>query len=113
MFDPAFNDSRSSGGEGRNRQGEVLFIDARKFGYMVDCTHRDFSHDHVLTPGRYVGVEPEEQDSEPFQDKMSRLTARWRDQQAEAAKLDAQIEANFNLLGFGLDVAPDAGDVGV
>ena len=58
-------------------------------------------HGHVLTPGRYVGAEPQPDDGEPFADKMARLAAQWREQQAEAAKLDAAIEANLARLGFG------------
>ena len=34
---------------------------------------------------------------------MARLTAQWREQQAEAAKLDAEVEANLKSLGFGND----------
>ena len=128
-------------GKFRDRRGEILFIDARKLGFMVDRTHRDFTsediakiadtyhawkgeegtkeyadvpgfcksasleqvrkHGYVLTPGRYVGVEPQEEDLEPFEDKMARLTGQWRKQQAEAHKLDAAIEANLVALGFG------------
>ena len=128
-------------GERRDRQGETLFIDARKLGHMVDRTHRDLSpediariadtyhawrgengldayadvpgfcksapleeirkHGHVLTPGRYVGAEPQEDDGEPFEEKMARLTAQWREQQAEAQRLDAAIEENLTRLGFG------------
>ena len=58
-------------------------------------------HGHVLTPGRYVGAEPQEDDGEPFAEKMARLAAQWREQQAEAARLDAAIEANLARLGFG------------
>ena len=58
-------------------------------------------HGHVLTPGRYVGAEAQEEDSEPFEAKMARLAAQWRQQQAEAARLDAAIEANLRGLGFG------------
>ena len=54
----------------------------------------------MLTPGRYVGVAPEPDDGEPFADKMTRLAARWRAQQAEAEKLDTRIEANLQSLGF-------------
>ena len=50
--------------------------------------------------GRYVGVEAHEDDGEPFPVKMARLTAQWREQQAEAANLDAAIEANLEALGF-------------
>ncbi|MDE2927593.1 MAG: class I SAM-dependent DNA methyltransferase [Acidobacteriota bacterium] len=129
------------GGKLRDRQGAILFIDARKLGRMVDRTHRELTdeditrisetyhawrdgedideyadvpgycksatlelvrkHGHVLTPGRYVGVEPQPEDLEPFEEKMGRLTAQWREQQAEAAKLDAKIEANLVALGFG------------
>ena len=56
---------------------------------------------HVLTPGRYVGAEAAEDDGEPFEEKMKRLTATLREQQAEAAKLDAAIAANLKELGYG------------
>jgi type I restriction enzyme M protein len=56
---------------------------------------------HVLTPGRYVGAEAAEQDDEPFEVKVKRLTATLRQQQAEAAKLDAAIAANLRELGYG------------
>ena len=122
-------------------RGEILFIDARKLGRMVDRTHRELTdediariartyhawrgedgagdyadvpgfcksasleeagrHGHVLTPGRYVGAEPEEDDGEPFEVKMKRLVAELREHQAEGAKLDAAIKANLAALGFG------------
>ncbi len=58
-------------------------------------------HGHVLTPGRYVGAAPQEDDGEPFAEKMARLSAQWREQQAEAQRLDAAIEENLAKLGFG------------
>jgi type I restriction enzyme M protein len=58
-------------------------------------------HGHVLTPGRYVGAEAQEDDGEPFEEKMKRLTAILREQQKEAAKLDAAIAANLKELGYG------------
>ena len=124
--------------ENWDRQGETLFIDARKMGHMTTRTFKDLSeedverisgtyhawrdregyedvpgfcksatleeiqkHGHVLTPGRYVGAAPQEDDGEPFQEKMSRLTAQWREQQVEAQRLDAAIEENLGRLGFG------------
>ena len=57
-------------------------------------------HGHILTPGRYVGAEPQPEDLEPFDQKMARLAAQWRRQQAEARRLDSAIEANLNKLGF-------------
>jgi len=125
---------------GRRRRGEILFIDARKLGRMVDRTHRELTdedlariadtyhawrtgeeengyvdvpgfcksasldevrkHGYVLTPGRYVGVEPQADDGEPFEEKMKRLVAELREQQAKGARLDAAIAENLTTLGF-------------
>ena len=57
-------------------------------------------HGHVLTPGRYVGAEAQEDDGEPFEEKMQRLAAQLREQRAEAARLDAAIAVNLRELGF-------------
>ena len=59
-------------------------------------------HGHVLTPGRYVGAAPQEDDGEPFDRKMTRLAAQWRERQAEGRRLDAEIEDNLARLGFGM-----------
>jgi type I restriction enzyme M protein len=125
---------------GRRRNGEVLFIDARKLGQMADRTHRELTgedisrisdtyhmwqkgadqagyadvpgfyksaslaeirkHQHVLTPGRFVGMEPQQDDGVPFEEKMAFLSTDWRKQQAEAHRLDIEIEANLARLGF-------------
>ena len=123
----------------RPRRGEVLFIDARKLGRMVDRTHRELTDDdiariaggyhawrdgatayedlpgfckstpldevrrrgHVLTPGRYVGAEPQPDDGEPFEAKMRRLVGELQVQQAEGARLDATTAENLKALGFG------------
>src|SRR5205085_10153371 len=58
-------------------------------------------HGHVLTPGRYVGAGAADADDEPFDDKMHRLVATLRQQQAEAARLDAAITASLRELGYG------------
>jgi type I restriction enzyme M protein len=58
-------------------------------------------HGHVLTPGRYVGAEAAEEDGEPFEEKMKRLTATLRQQTEEGARLDATIRANLTHLGYG------------
>ena len=47
-----------------------------------------------------LGVEPQEDDDEPFEDKMKRLTAQLREQQAGDARLDAAIDENLKALGF-------------
>jgi type I restriction enzyme M protein len=58
-------------------------------------------HGHVLTPGRYVGAADAEEDDEPFDEKMRRLTASLREQMADGRRIDALIEANLRELGFG------------
>lgn len=41
--------SRNKGnGKFRDRSGEILFIDARKMGYMADRTHRELSDEDIL-----------------------------------------------------------------
>ena len=57
-------------------------------------------HEYVLTPGRYVGAEAQESDSEPFDDKMKRLVAELADQQTEAGILDATIATKLSELGY-------------
>jgi type I restriction enzyme M protein len=58
-------------------------------------------HGHVLTPGRYVGVEEVDDNGEPFEAKMSRLVAELRTHFAESGKLEETIRENLRGLGFG------------
>jgi len=57
-------------------------------------------HGHVLTPGRYVGAAAVEDDGEPFEEKMARLTGELNAQLKEGAKLDKTIARNLRELGF-------------
>jgi type I restriction enzyme M protein len=59
------------------------------------------SHGYMLTPGRYVGTTVAEDDAEAVEEKMTRLTATLRRQQAEGARLDATISASLEMLGYG------------
>lgn len=71
-------------------------------GFCKSATLAEISkHGYVLTPGRYVGAEAIEDDGEPFEEKMKRLTATLRAQQVEAARLDAAIAVNLEELGYG------------
>ena len=84
----------------RSVPGEAEYADIP--GFCKSASLEDIrKHGHVLTPGRYVGVEPQPDDGEPFADKMARLTSQWREQQSEARRLDTEIEANLERLGFG------------
>lgn len=127
----------------RNRSGEVLFIDARKMGYMLNRRNRALSMEDInkiantyhswrgepidgktvkyedvagfcksakvaeiekqgfiLTPGRYVGVEEEEDDGIPFEVKMKELTTELKKQMEEGKKLDEEIKKNLEGIGF-------------
>jgi len=57
-------------------------------------------HDYVLTPGRYVGAAAEEDDGEPFAEKMARLTGQLKGQFEESDRLEAEIKKNLAGLGF-------------
>jgi type I restriction enzyme M protein len=59
-------------------------------------------HDYILTPGRYVGAADVEDEGEPFEEKMIRLTAALEEQFAEAAKLEKAIKLNLKGLGYGI-----------
>lgn len=59
-------------------------------------------HGYILTPGRYVGAEDIEEDDEPFDDKMARLTAQLAEQFAESAELEQRIRANLAEVGHEL-----------
>ena len=58
-------------------------------------------HGHVLTPGRYVGAEELEEDDEPFEEKMERLSAELAEQFRESEKLEGSIRENIGRLGYG------------
>ncbi len=132
----------------RDRRGEILFIDARKMGYMEDRTHKALDpekdiqyiadcyhawrgepvehsefkagykdiagfckstkldevreHGYVLTPGRYVGAEEQEEDSEAFAEKMQRLTSQLAEQMQQSQSMDAEIKKQLARVGFKL-----------
>lgn len=124
----------------RDRKNEILFIDARKLGFMADRTHKEFSdldiqkitqafhtwrgaiegeyedvlgfckavtleevrnNDYILTPGRYVGLEEVEEDGEPFEEKMMRLTTELAEQFEKSKELEDQIRQALRGIGYG------------
>jgi len=71
-------------------------------GFCKSATIEEIAtHNYVLTPGRYVGSEEAEDDGEPFEEKMARLTAKLEEQFAESAKLEGVIRHNLAELGYG------------
>ena len=70
-------------------------------GFCKNATLEEIrQHGYVLTPGRYVGAEAQEDDAEPFEEKMRRLVTRLREQQAEARRLDEAIWKNLKELSM-------------
>jgi len=60
------------------------------------------SYDFVLTPGRYVGAEAVEDDGEPFEEKMARLTETLAEQMRNGNLLDEKIKGQLARIGFDL-----------
>lgn len=71
-------------------------------GFAKSATTDDIAErGYILTPGRYVGSIAAEEDDEPFADRMSRLTARLREQMAESGRLDDRIRKALAGVGYG------------
>ena len=59
-------------------------------------------HSHVLTPGRYVGIEDEEDDGIPFEEKMADLTATLKQQMQKEEELNQEIVKQLAKIGIEL-----------
>jgi type I restriction enzyme M protein len=57
-------------------------------------------HDYILTPGRYVGIEEQEDDGEPFDEKMARLTGELSGLWKESHRLEGEIRERLGAIGF-------------
>jgi type I restriction enzyme M protein len=57
-------------------------------------------HGYVMTPGRYVGAAAQDEDAEPFAEKMARLTGQLQEQFAESARLEQVITDNLRRIGY-------------
>jgi len=71
-------------------------------GFCKSATLDDIRHhNHILTPGRYVGAAEMEDDGEPFETKMQRLAVELHECFAEGDQLEARIKKNLEGLGYG------------
>lgn len=71
-------------------------------GFSAEATIEDIAkQDYILTPGRYVGIADIEEDDEPFDDKMKRLTGELSDLFEESDRLQEQIKKNLEAIGYG------------
>ena len=58
--------------------------------------------DYILTPGRYVGIEEQQEDSEPFEEKMARLTGELSELFDQSHKLEAEIRQKLEAIGYAI-----------
>ena len=56
--------------------------------------------DYILTPGRYVGIEEQADDGEPFEEKMRRLTAELSELFDKSHELEMEIREKLGAIGY-------------
>lgn len=70
-------------------------------GFCAAVSSDDIAkQDYILTPGRYVGIADVEEDDEPFDDKMKRLTGELSELFKESDRLQEQIKKNLEAIGY-------------
>ena len=72
-------------------------------GFCAVATTAEIAkQDYILTPGRYVGIEEQEDNGEPFEEKMSRLTSELAELFAKSLELENEIRERLGAIGYGL-----------
>ena len=66
----------------------------------VSATEEIAKQDYILTPGRYVGIEDQEEDGEAFEEKMTRLTSELSELFAKSHALEAEIRKKLGAIGY-------------
>lgn len=70
-------------------------------GFCAVCSTADIAkQDYILTPGRYVGIEEQEEDGEPFEEKMARLTSELSDMFKKSHELEGEIRKKLGAIGY-------------
>lgn len=70
-------------------------------GYAAAASLEEIKkHDYVLTPGRYVGIEAEEDDGIPFEEKMEGLTTELSSLFQESNELEKEIKERLKVIGY-------------
>lgn len=74
-----------------------------KQGFCKKATLEEIrANDYILTPGRYVGIEEVEDDGEPFEEKMARLTTTLEKQFKKSIELQDEIRKQLGGIGYEL-----------
>ena len=72
-----------------------------KRGFSAIATLDDIKkQDYILTPGRYVGIEEQEDDGEPFEEKMARLTSELSEMFQKSRELEEEIRQKLGAIGY-------------
>ena len=72
-------------------------------GFCSVATLEDIAkQDYILTPGRYVGIEEQEDDGEPFEEKMTRLTSELSELFTKSHELEEEIKKKLGAIGYDL-----------
>lgn len=66
----------------------------------VASTEEIAKQDYILTPGRYVGIEEQEDDGEPFEEKMTRLTSELSEMFEKSHELENEICEKLGAIGY-------------
>jgi type I restriction enzyme M protein len=70
-------------------------------GFCAAVTPEGISRqDYILTPGRYVGIEEQEDDGEPFEEKMARLTGELSEMFKRSHELEIEIRKRLGAIGY-------------
>ena len=82
-----------------NAYADGTLEDAKGFCAVV-TTEEIAKQDYILTPGRYVGIEEQQEDGEPFEEKMARLTSELSELFDQSHKLEAEIRQKLGAIGY-------------
>ena len=82
-----------------NAYADGTLEDAKGFCAVV-TTEEIAKQDYILTPGRYVGIEEQQEDVEPFEEKMARLTGELSELFAQSHNLEAEIRQKLGAIGY-------------
>lgn len=99
LEDDTHNDISTIANTYHNYQNNENYED--KLGFCKKATLDEIkNNDYVLTPGRYVGVETDEEDDIPFEEKMKMITTELSKQFEESHRLEEEIKNNLKAIGY-------------
>ena len=84
-----------------NAYADGTLENVKGFCAVVD-TEEIAKQDYILTPGRYVGIEEQEDDGEPFEEKMTILTNELSELFTQSHTLEDEIRQKLEAIGYGI-----------